>query len=257
MKDLKPTPLYRMKVVPHRPLRVLMLWVLAFLVFFGSLVSVHFYTIYQERKTLLSPEESGALRTKIDDLEKLNETLQEQLTHYQVTTDVDHQAAESVRKQVLEQQEKIAELERSIAVYRMMLAKDFRNPKGVSYGSFSVAPNEQPNSFHLKLVVQKLLENDADFEGELRWLIAGKEAGKEKKYALHELSTTKINDAPLSEIIPLAFKVFQNVEVDIQLPDAFVAERVELQVTSPKRDSTRVENQLEWPRTPAVTQIKQ
>jgi hypothetical protein len=137
----------------------------------------------------------------------------------------------------------------------MMLSKDYRNPKGISYGTFAVTPNAEPNSFHLKLSIQKLSEDDKDFEGELRWIIVGKEADKEKKYALHELIVLKENEQALTEIIPLSFKIFQNINADVLLPEGFQPKRIDLQVTSPRRDSTRVEGQLEWPQeqTPVTT----
>lgn len=248
METVKPTPVYRMKVVPHRPIRLMLLWALTIILLLCALAAVHFYTVYHERKTLLSPEQTEALRKQLDELTTANQAFQEQLTHYQVTSDVDHQAAESVRKQVLEQQEKIGALERSVAVYRMMLSKDYRNPKGVSYGTFSVTPNAQENSFHLKLAIQKLSESEGDFEGELRWLVVGREADKEKKYSLHQLAIAKENEPALTEIIPVSFKIFQNIEVDVVLPQGFVPARIELQVTSPRRDATRVDGQMEWPR---------
>ncbi len=170
-----------------------------------------------------------------------------------MTSEVDHQAAESVRKQVLEQQEKLGALERSVAVYRMMLSKDYRNPKGISYGTFSVTPNPQERSFHLKLAIQKLSENQSDFEGELRWMIVGREANTEKKYSLHQLIPAQENQPVYTEVIPLNFKIFQNIEVDVVLPEGFVPLRSELQVTSPRRDATSVDGQLDWPSDPTLT----
>jgi len=255
MKDVDPTPVHRMKVVPHRPLKSLIQWALILLLFIVSLVVVHFVTVYIERQTLLSPEQTFALRQELADLNIANQAYQEQLTHYQVTSDVDHQAAESVRQQVLQQQEKIGELERSVAVYRMMLARDQRNPKGVGYGAFSVVANEEENAFHVKLAVQKLSENDSDFEGELRWLVVGRENEKEKKYPLYKLAVVKENESPLTDTIPLSFKIFQNVEADIVLPEGFVPSRIELQVTSPRRDATRVDGQLEWPTVSTPTNL--
>lgn len=247
-KEVKPTPVYRMKVVPHRPVRLVILWLLAIALVVLSIAAVRYFTIYQERQTLLSPEQTQALRQQLATLTQDNQALQEQLTHYQVSADVDHQAAESVRKQVLDQEQKIAALERSVAVYRMMLSKDYRNPKGVTYGTFTVTPNEEANSFHLKLAIQKLSEDDKDFEGELRWVIVGKENDKEKKYSLHQLVPTRENEPALTEIIPLSFKIFQNIDADVVLPQGFDPIRIELQVTSPRRDSTRVDGQLEWPK---------
>lgn len=253
MKDVKPTPVHRMKVVPHRPIKTLISRFMILLVIVALLLLMREYTIYDERKTLLSPEQTTNLRAEMEGLRSANQAYQEQLTHYQVTSDVDHQATESVRKQVLQQQEKIGELERSVAVYRMMLARDYRNPKGINYGAFSVSANEQANSFHLKLAIQKLSEGEDDFEGELRWLVVGREAGKEKKYSLHQLAVARENEPALTEIIPLGFKIFQNVEADVVLPQGFAPNRIELQVTSPKRDSTRVDGQVEWPNVPTST----
>jgi hypothetical protein len=252
-KKVKPTRVYRMKVVPHRPIRSIFLWALGALAIVASLVLVRNYTIYDERKTLLSPEQTRMLRQQLADLTHENQVLQEQLTHYQVSADVDHQAVESVRQQVLQQEQQIGALERSVAVYRMMLSKDYRNPKGINYGTFTVTPNEQPNSFHLKLAVQKLSEGDNNFEGELRWLVVGRENEKEKKYSLHQLVPSQENEPGLTEIIPLSFKIFQNVEADVVLPEGFQPTRIELQVTSPRRDATRVDGQLEWPQTDVPT----
>lgn len=246
-KKVKPTPVYRMKVVPHRPLRSFFLWLLMLLLIAASLAMVRYYTIYDERQTLLSPEQTTELRQQVANLTNENQALQEQLTHYQVSADVDHQAAESVRQQVLQQEQQIGALERSVAVYRMMLSRDYRNPKGISYGTFTVTRNEKPNEFHLKLAIQKLSEGENDFEGELRWLIVGRENEKEKKYSLHELVPTRENEPALTEIIPLSFKIFQNIDADVVLPEGFDPVRIELQVTSPRRDATRVDGQLEWP----------
>lgn len=253
MKNVKPTTVHRMKVVPHRPIKTMINRAMILLMIVGVMFAVRQYTIFDERKTLLSPEQTNELRAEMEGLRTANQAFQEQLTHYQVTSDVDHQATESVRKQVLQQQEKIGELERSVAVYRMMLARDYRNPKGINIGAFSVATGEQENLFHLKLAIQKLSEGEGDFEGELRWLIVGREAGKEKKYSLHQLAAIKENESVLTEIIPLSFKIFQNIEADVVLPQGFVPNRIELQVTSPKRDATRVDGQVEWPKAPPTS----
>jgi hypothetical protein len=253
MKNVKPTTVHRMKVVPHRPIKTMINRAMILLLIIGIVFVVREYTIFDERKTLLSPEQANNLRAEMEGLRTANQAFQEQLTHYQVTSDVDHQATESVRKQVLQQQEKIGELERSVAVYRMMLARDYRNPRGINIGAFSVATGEQENLFHLKLAIQKLSEGEGDFEGELRWLIVGREAGKEKKYSLHQLAAIKENESVLTEIIPLSFKIFQNIEADVVLPQGFVPNRIELQVTSPKRDATRVDGQVEWPKAPPTS----
>lgn len=254
-KQVKPTPVYRMKVVPHRPVRSIILRLLIILLVLALIAAMRYYTVYEERKTLLSPEQTQVLRQQVSDLTDENQALQEQLTHYQVSADVDHQATESIRKQVLQQEQQIGALERSVAVYRMMLSKDYRNPKGVSYGTFVVTPTTEPNKFHLKLAIQKLSESEGDFEGELRWIIVGREKDKEKKYSLHELVPTQENEPALTEIIPLSFKIFQNIDADVVLPQDFQPVRIELQVTSPRRDSTRVDGQLEWPKneTPVTT----
>ncbi len=244
---VKGSPVYRMKVVPHRPLKNAFI-ILALFVFVGAaLVATYFYAQDKASSERLSIQEAQELRAQ---LETLNHELSEskrELAKYQLNAQVDHQAGEELRKRVMVLRDEKAALERDVQVYRILTSKKSTNPKGISFGIFSVSALAE-NKKQFKLVVQKLAEGDDDFSGQLQVLVVGQQDGNEIKKSLHELVVSKTDAESMAENIPLNFKFFQAIECEIVLPDGFVPARVELEVKSSSgRNPVTVEADLEWP----------
>lgn len=244
---VKGSPVYRMKVVPHRPLKnVLVILALSLLVAI-ALAATYYYAQHKTSHALLSPEEAQSLRAQ---LEKLTQELgdsKRELAKYQLNAEVDRQAGEDLRKRVLELREEKAALQRDVEVYRILTSKKSANPMGISFGIFSVAALPD-NKHQFKLVVQKLAEGDDEFSGNLRVDVIGLRDGKEAVISLHELAVSKEGSEPLADSIPLNFKFFQNIETEILLPQGFDPDRVELTVkSSAKRNPVTVKAELEWP----------
>lgn len=244
-----------MKVVPHRPVRDAILACGVGLIVVLAIGGAYVYSHQRTAATLLSEEQAFVLRT---DLAKANtevQDLRQQVTKYQLNAEVDRQAADEVRQQVIAQREHIAALEREVAVYRIMTTQEHNNPEGISFGIFSVTPvsgeGVATNLQRIKLAVQKLAEGDTEFQGELQFTVVGQSGGKEEKIPLYQLVEVKPDTSPLTEAIPLQFKFFQNIEADVRFPDGFVPKRVELSIKSDaKRKPVVIEGQLDWPLKP-------
>ncbi len=247
MAKVKGSPVYRLQVVPHRPLKsALIVGGLALLVVV-ALIGTYEYAENKASSERLTVQQAQDLRTQLAKATEEIAELRREQTKYQVSAEVDRQAGEDVRKKVLDLREENAALQRDIDVLRIMTSDKNKNPKGISFGIFSVS-SLPDNKHQLKLVVQKLAEGDDEFTGQLRFMVVGQRDGQETKISLHELAVVKADTEPMTESIPLNFKFFQNLETEIVLPAGFTPVRVELAVKSDSaRNATVVEAQLEWP----------
>lgn len=244
---VKGSPVYRMKVVPHRPLKNALINLVLLALVGSVLVATYFYAQHQAGKERLSPQEAQELRGQLDKLTQEATESKRELAKYQLSAQVDHQAGEELRKRVMVLRDEKAALQRDVEVYRILTSKKSTNPMGISFGIFSVSALVD-NKKQFKLVVQKLAEGDDDFSGQLRVLVVGQKDGAETKISLHELVVSKVDAEPITENIPLSFKFFQNIDTEIVLPDGFVPVRVELAVKSnSRRNPVIVEAELEWP----------
>lgn len=244
---VKGSPVYRMKVVPHRPLKNALIALVLLSLVGIAMAATYFYAQNQTSKERLLPQEALELRNQLDKLTQEASEAKRELAKYQLSAEVDRQAGEELRQRVMGLRDEKAALQRDVEVYRMLTSKKSTNPMGISFGIFSVSALAD-NKKQFKLVVQKLAEGDDDFSGQLRVLVVGQEDGAEVKISLHELVVSKVDVEPLAENIPLDFKFFQNIDTDIALPDGFIAARVELTVKSnSRRNPVTVEAELEWP----------
>lgn len=244
---VKGSPVYRMKVVPHRPLKNALIVLVLLALMAAALAATYFYALNQASSERLSPQQAQELRTQLDKLTQEASDSKRELAKFQLSAEVDRQAGEELRKRVMVLRDEKAALQRDVEVYRILTSKKSTNPMGISFGIFSVSALAD-NKKQFKLVVQKLAEGDDDFSGQLRVLVVGQKDGAETKISLHELVVSKVDTEPLAENIPLNFKFFQNIDTEIVLPDGFVPARVELAVKSnARRNPVTVEAELEWP----------
>ncbi|WP_323814286.1 DUF6776 family protein [Cellvibrio sp. NN19] len=244
---VKGTPVYRMKVVPHRPLKNALLSLLGLILVGALIAATYFYAQHQASSERLSPQDAQELRAQLERLNQETGTLKRELAKYQMSAQVDHQAGEDLRKRVLELRDEKAALQRDVEVYRILSSNKSANPMGISFGVFSVTPLAEKKQ-QFRLVVQKLAEGGDDFSGQLQILVVGQKDGTETKISLRELVVTPAAAEPMPENIPLNFKFFQNIDAEIVLPEGFTPERVELAAKSnAKRNPVTVKAELEWP----------
>lgn len=244
---VKGSPVYRMKVVPHRPLKDALIALVLLALVAAALIAMYFVARDQASSERLSLQEAQELRAQLEKLTQEASESKRELAKYQLGAEVDRQAGEELRKQVLGLRDEKAALQRDVEVYRILTSNKSTNPMGISFGIFSVSALAD-NKKQFKLVVQKLAEVDDDFAGKLRVLVVGQKDGAETKISLHELVVSKLGAEPMAENIPLNFKFFQNIDTEIVLPEGFAPVRIELAVKSDsQRNPVTVEAELEWP----------
>jgi cell division protein FtsB len=251
---VKGSPQYRMKVVAHRPVRQMFIYLLLMASVIALVWVSYWFATYRAAQTMLTPDQATQLRAESAQLKTQVEDLRQQVVKYEMTLDVDRQASNDIRQQALLQRQKIDALKRDIAVYRMMTSKKNNNPMGIGFGIFSVVPQLVDGAagslYKLRLTVQKLAEGETEFSGKLQFLVVGTRAGKEEKIPLYQLVEPDETGATLTEEIPVKFKFFQKIEAQLHLPDDFSPVRVELQVAADANPKAVIaEAQLSWPET--------
>ena len=244
---VKGSPVYRMKVVPHRPLKNALIILVLLALIGAALSATYFFAQNQASNERLSPQEAQELRAQLEKLTQEASESKRELAKYQLGANVDRQAGEELRKRVMELRDEKAALQRDVEVYRILTSNKSTNPMGISFGIFSVSALAD-NKKQFKLVVQKLAEVEDEFSGNLQVLVVGQKDGAEVKISLHELVVSNVGVEPMAENIPLNFKFFQNIDTEIVLPEGFTPVRVELAVkSSSRRNPITVEAELEWP----------
>jgi hypothetical protein len=243
MPPVEPTPEYDLAVVPYRPHRPWFLGMAVVLVI-AALTLVGYYSGYYrgyilegnaiaERDRLQQAHTTA--KTKISDLKQ-------RVANLTLGSEVDRKATEQVRGEVVELNNRIAEIERDNTFYRDLMRPE-SDDQGISVVAPALAPYPGiPNAYEYKMVVKQQSANRSQVVGYLEFTLIGVNAeGKSKRFSLYQLSSTIT-----SEKIKLNFRYFQRLEGQLILPEAFTPERIELKIVSLKPKKALIEKTFNW-----------
>ena len=148
------------------------------------------------------------------------EALQRELDMAQVRHDVDRESLELVRRELAQQNERIASLEEGVRFYRGLMAPGELS-EGFSLRGVELVARGAPGRFGFRIVVQQEASEHALLRGELYAEVIGRQDGETRVLPLAELS-----DELDSGVIPLRFRYFQAVEGNLQLPEGFLPDAI-------------------------------
>lgn len=241
MVAVKGTKVRHYKVVEYRPrLRV---WLaMGLLAVFVAGVQGAFWVGFQRGMAgqELAHKDLSAVRLELDAARASELKLRQDYEAARLGAEVDQQALESVRQELLEQKTQMAELEEENQFYRNLMAPS-GNARGLNIGTLELSETETPRHFRFKIVMQQLATDHTVLKGTLNVNIVGRENGEIRVVPLSDLS----KDVP-SANIKLRYKYFQNIEGVLVLPDVFEPERIELVARSSGKKSTTVEKRFGW-----------
>ncbi|MGD8174717.1 DUF6776 family protein [Marinimicrobium sp. ARAG 43.8] len=241
MTAVKGSKQCRMVVVRYRPWRPVF-WTLFVLVVMAAGVAASFY--WGHYKGVIEQADAVAerdrLRIEVADLSRETEQLRQQVANLRLGTQVDQQASEEMRNQVIALKEEVAALEEDITFYRGLMSPG-ENNSGLTIGSLNVLATDNPRQFEYKLVIQQLATDHQVLSGQLNFNIVGRQEG-----ALETLSLYQLSEQVEGEDIRLRFRYFQNIEGRLTLPEGFEPERIELVAASSGRNAETVEKKFGW-----------
>ncbi len=241
MVAVKGSKQYQLKVVKDRPyLRVLTL-LMCFLVL--VVVSGTTYKLGhdqgmngQEKALADAAMYKNSLEASQADVAKL----QQDIANIHLGSEVDKQANEDVRKEVIQLKEQFSELKEENSFYKNLMAPS-GNKRGLTFGVVEIADTENLRNFRLKVVMQQLAVNHNVLKGHLKIIIIGKQGELEVKYNFSDLSKEVS-----ASMIKLNFKYFQTIEGVLSLPEGFEPERIELYANTTGKKPVTIEKRFGW-----------
>jgi len=240
-RKVKGSKQYRMKVVPDRPFSGTLSVVGAALLVLATSAAAYYAGQHGLRSSL--DEKILAHEQALQQLDKLNsenEALRLRVATAEQSLAIGEHASEKVRAELVQKENRIAELKQEISFYRGLMAPA-DGSDGVSIGRFSISQTADVRRYQYKLLVQQSATRHDIVKGHATFTVVGRQDGQPKRYPLSDLSPQVE-----SESIPLRFKYFQNIEGELQLPQGFEPEGVELSLKSSGRKGFNIEQRYGW-----------
>ena len=214
----------KMVVVPHRPLRRLILLASSFLVVVATALSGFVYAYYQTvLRHGISVADNQSLVEQIEKLESENVSLSRQITILDRSNVMDQKVADDMQGTVGSLRKRVAKLEQDIVFYRSVIAEDADNT-GLTISNWEVAATTDAERYRYKLMLrQQDADGDTFLIGHVNINLVGSKGEEVIFLPIRDISS----DQEESDI-KLRFKFFQIIEGELMLPLGFVPDRVQI-----------------------------
>lgn len=241
MNTVKGSKQYRLRVVRHQPWKGF-LWGVGLLGLFAIGVAGSYVVGLEQglSKQEGALQERDALKMALNEREAQVAQLRQSVANLKLGAQVDRQASEGVREEVIELKDQVAALEEDISFYRGLMSPSGNN-RGLTIGSLDVISTGVPRQYEYKVVVQQLATRHSTLSGSLKFNIVGHQGEQ-----LITLPLKDVSDNVSYENIKLRFKYFQTIQGRLNLPDGFEPERIELTARSTGDNAAQVDKKFGW-----------
>jgi hypothetical protein len=227
----------KMVVVPHRPWRRSLLFLLV-LVLIGSGIGGGYW--YGAREAADSSLQLDLARQALEDLEAQNTALGMELAMLERGSVMDQQANDEVQATIRELRETVMQLEQDVQFYRQAMTSEFEDV-GLVIGEMDLQSTADPGRYRYKLVLRQEKSNDQYLTGHVNVDIVGERAGQKVSIPLRDLS-----DEQEQLDIKLRFRYFQNIEGELKLPADFEPQQVEINAFATAPMAKSVNQSYRW-----------
>lgn len=184
-------------------------------------------------------ETMGNMRSAINELERQNMGLRDQVALLERGTQMDKQAYEEVSSNIKALQEEVLELREEVTFYRGIVAPR-ETSSGLRIERFELSASSATSRLHhYKLVLTQVLKNHRTIHGVVSIAVEGVQDGKPRVLTLRTLSESRKPN------FSFKFRYFQKFEGDLQMPKGFQPRSVEIKV-NPSKGKT-VKRSFDWP----------
>jgi hypothetical protein len=179
-----------------------------------------------------------ALGEKVIDLEKSNEALRREIALMKAAGRVDSQAYGRVAQEIDDLQSQIAELKEQLAFYRGIMApSEGRN--GLQLETVQVRPSDGERAFRVSLVLIQAGSQNRRVSGSVRAAVVGMGPQGATRIELQE------QDGAGREL-QFRFRYFQILEGDVELPESFDPERIEVRLDPDGKGQDSIDVTFPW-----------
>lgn len=188
----------------------------------------------------IDPAHYRAQAVEVEQLQQRLEIVQRELDMAEIRRDVDDESLQLVRQELAKQNERIASLEEGIRFYRGLMAPGELS-EGFSLRGLELVPRDSEGRFAYRIVAQQEASEHNLLRGELYAEVSGTQAGESRVLPLDELTAE-----PSSRVVPLRFRYFQVIEGELQLPEGFQPESVNVVATIKSPQLAEISEQYPW-----------
>lgn len=164
--------------------------------------------------------------------------LREQKAVLERSTKIEEEAYKQLETTVSGLQDEILELKGELAFYRGIVSPS-DDAKGLGVQSFELTNRGGERSFHYKLVLTQILNNNTLASGTVAFGVEGLEKGETREYLLHQLSEQEGE-------LRFQFKYFQILEGELSLPEGFSPSKVNITVKPRTKSKQRLSQSFDW-----------
>lgn len=232
----------KMVVVPHRPVRRLLLVTLIVLGVGASAVGGF---MYGYTNTVSSQQSEQATQQDISGqliaAETENSELRRQVAILDRSSVMDQRATEEVQETILSLRGRVAQLEQDIVYYRQVVSAETEDT-GLIISQLDIDATRDTNRYRYKLVMrQQDADGDSYLTGHVNVNLVGSQGEEQQILSLRDLS------AEQDQLdIRLRFKYFQNIEGELVLPDNFVPDRLQVAAVSVEPVEKSINQNFSW-----------
>lgn len=166
--------------------------------------------------------------------------LERELATARTRHEVDRTALELVRKNLAEQREQIADLDEGLRFYRSLMAPG-EIAQGFSLRGFELIQRDTSGRYAYRLVAQQEARKHDTVRGEVKISVLGLRDKQSVSYPLAELAQDVEGNT-----IPLRFRYFQMIEGELEVPEGFEPQRIEVVATITNPRKLEVREQYPW-----------
>lgn len=186
-------------------------------------------------------ETRDQLRFQLDEVESDKLNLTQRVGVLEKGGEVDRKATDSIRSTVKELKAQISTLEEEVAFYKGIMAPS-SNDKGLRVSKIDLTPiTDEVGRYRYSIMLTQVADNSSYISGLAAVNFVGVQNGERIILPLRDL------DQNVTELgVKFRFRYFQEVAGDIQLPNGFVPEQVQVVLQSTGSKAQRVEQTIEW-----------
>ncbi len=231
----------RMVVVPYRPWYRASLSIFLIVFFFAAAAAAYFYGLHvAQQQHLVNRADNERLTLALSETQQQLDNLRSQLAITGRSNIVDRRANEEVQSTISALRERIMQLEQDVSFYRQVMAPE-STELGLIIAEFDVTPIDQMSRYQYKAVFRQAGAGDKVLEGNVQINVIGHIGGERLVLPINELIPEFAQFEP-----SLNFRYFQNIEGELQLPEGFTPDQVEVLAESKKPTAIKVEKIFSW-----------
>ncbi len=185
--------------------------------------------------------ERDSLSSELQAAERSIATLTQRVNVLEKGGEVDRKATEGIRQTVKELKAQISTLEEEVSFYKGIMAPS-SNDRGLRVSKIDITALENAGGFRYSIMLTQVADNSSYISGLAAVNFVGLRNGERVILPLRDL------DSSVTDLgVKFRFRYFQEISGELQLPEQFVPEQVQVVLQSTGGKAQRVEQTIDWP----------